>query len=120
MILIDTSVWILHFRQSSPELTRLLNEGDVLCHEFVIGELACGNLKNRKEILNLLQTLPKTQSTSFEETLFFIERKNLTGTGIGFIDAHLLASAQLSKSKLWSLDKMLQQAALKLHLNYHG
>lgn len=86
----------------------------VLCHPFVIGELACGHLKNRKEIISLLQTLPPAQIADEDEILKFIESKRLYGSGIGLIDAHLLASALLSRASLWTTDANLRKSAAKL------
>ena len=91
----------------------------VLCHPFIIGELACGNLKNRNEILALLQSLPETPTVEFNEVLFFIDKKHLMGTGIGFVDVHLLASAQLAGVPLWTADNRLKSAADKLNLAYN-
>lgn len=90
----------------------------VLCHPFIVGELACGNLKNRKEIISLLQTLPIAVTADDEEVLQFIESGKLFGTGIGFVDAHLLASALLEKSSLWTDDAKLHRAAAKLDILY--
>ncbi len=118
MVLADTSVWVSHFRASEPHLKTILDEEKTLCHPFVIGELACGNLKPRQEILSLLQVLPSASIVSQSELLYFIERKRLAGTGIGFIDAHLLASCQLAGVPLWTLDRRLRQTAEKLNLAY--
>ena len=96
MILVDTSVWIGHLRHGDVELTRLLNTGQVLTHRFVIGELALGSLQNRNIVLSTLQNLPQATVASDEEVLHFIESHGLFGTGIGYIDAHLLAAVRLS------------------------
>jgi predicted nucleic acid-binding protein len=115
MILVDTSVWIDHFRQGNVELTRLLNTGQVLTHRFVIGELALGNIQNRNVILSTLQNLPQATVASDEEVLSFIERQALFGSGIGYIDAHLLAATLLSPgSFLWTRDKRLLAESVKL------
>ena len=111
MILVDTSIWIDHFQKSSPKLVHLLEEQQVVVHPFVIGELACGNLKRRKEIISLLHALPSTVRADDDEVLFFIERHNLMGRGIGLIDIHLLASCLLSDCRLWTKDKRLLAAA---------
>ncbi len=95
-------------------------DGNVICHPFIIGELACGQLTNRREILDLLDTLPKTAVAEQNEILEFIESKKLFGIGIGFIDTHLLASALLSRAKLWTEDKNLKKAANRIHLAYQG
>lgn len=120
MLLVDTSVWVSHFRTGNDHLKQLLTDGEVATHPFVIGELACGNLKNRGEILTLLQFLPESKIASQKELLQFIEANSLMGIGIGFIDAHLLASALLSSLKIWSIDKKLDAAALKLDISYEG
>ena len=88
------------------------------CHPFIIGELACGNLKNRKEILALLEALPKTTQAKHEEVLYFIEQHQLMGKGLGYIDMHLLASAKLSGLSLWTLDKNLKDVADGLNLSF--
>lgn len=119
MILADTSVWIDHFRVGNPTLIELLNTSQVLTHPFVIGELACGNLKNRKTILSLLHDLPSSAVTSDEETLFFIDRHRLMGRGIGYIDAHLLASTSLTGTvRLWTSDKRLDAIAAEMKLAF--
>jgi len=105
MILVDTSVWIDHFRNGNPELKKLLLDNEVLIHPFIIGEIACGSLKNRAEILRLLGELPQTVSADHEEVLKLVEEKRLWGAGLGWIDAHLLASALLSRAKVLTLDK---------------
>ena len=79
MVLVDTSMWVAHLRQGSGQLEKLLMDADVMCHPFIIGELACGNLKNRNEILGLLNALPMIPTIEFDEFLFFIDRNNLTG-----------------------------------------
>ena len=111
MILVDTSVWIAHFRKAGSRLGELLSEGLVMVHPFVLGELACGNLKNRVRILSDLEALPCAVSAAHEEVLRLIEARKLWGLGIGWIDAHLLASALLSSSPLWTLDGRLDRAA---------
>ena len=118
MVLVDTSVWVNHLRNSDNYLEKLLNNAEVVCHTYIIGELACGNIKNRKEIISLLRALPKVSSIEFEEFLYFIEQKQLNGKGIGFVDVHLLASARLSQIPLWTEDKNLQTAAEALGLDY--
>ena len=114
MILIDTSVWVEHFRSGVTELQELLQEGQVVCHPFIIGELACGNLKNRSGILALLQELPMAVRAEDEEIIRFIELQSLMGKGLGYIDMHLLLSAYLTKVPLWTMDKRLHEVARKL------
>lgn len=117
-ILVDTSVWVQHFRAGNQHLEDLLQEGQVVTHSFIIGELACGNIKNRAEILSLLQSLPITPNLSPEEFLFFIEHHQLMGTGLGFVDVHLLASAKFADTPLWTLDKKLNSASHTLGIRY--
>jgi hypothetical protein len=118
MVLVDTSVWVKHLRDGEPALEDLLEHGHVMCHPFIVGELACGNLEKRTEILGLLQALPIAVSAGHDEVLRFIEDNRLMAKGLGFIDMHLLASALLSELRLWTLDKRLQQVALKLGLAF--
>ena len=117
MILVDTSVWIDHLRHGDAELTGLLNTGQVLTHRFVIGELALGSLQNRDIVLGALQNLPQASDATDEEVLRFIAHHALFGTGIGYIDAHLLAAVQLSQGALlWTRDKRLQAESVRLGL----
>lgn len=118
MILVDTSVWISFFRKGNSLLQNFLLDGKVVGHTFIIGELACGNLKNRKEILILLEALPKIVQAEHAEVLYFIEQNQLMGKGLGYIDIHLLASAQLSDVLIWTLDKNLIKAAGELNLSF--
>ncbi len=120
MILVDTSVWIDHFRVGNRGLQALLHEAKVLTHPFVIGELACGSMGNRVEILTLLKTLPEAQVAEHEEVLGFVDRERLYGRGIGWIDAHLLASARLSGAPLWTLDRQLLKVAAGLKVAFGG
>lgn len=117
MILVDTSVWIDHLRSGEPSLAIALNEGKVLMHPFVLGELACGSLKNRDDVLQLLSALPSAPIATDRETLEFIERRSLMGRGIGYIDVHLLASTALAGTAwLWTSDRRLAAAAAELEL----
>ncbi len=117
MILVDTSVWVSHLRKSEPRLAVLLTDGLVLVHPFVIGEIACGNLRNRNTVLRNLQALPLALTAGQSEVLHLIERHRLWGRGIGWVDAHLLASARLTGCRLWTLDRRLDAAARLLGLN---
>lgn len=118
MILVDTSVWVSYLRAGNSKLEQLLNDGEVTSHPFIIGELACGNLKNRTEILSLLNAFPKVNLLANEEVLLFIERNNLIGKGLGLIDIHLLASVILSEAVLWTLDIKLKHEAHILGMAY--
>jgi hypothetical protein len=116
MVLVDTSVWVAHLRHGAIGLEALLNEGRVVCHPFIVGELACANLKNRSEILVHLRALPQAIPATHEEVMHFIENYSLMGKGLGYIDMHLLASARLTKVPLWTLDQKLNEVAVKLEL----
>ena len=111
MVLVDTSVWIDHLRRANQRLETLLLGAEVVCHPHIVGELACGNLKNRAEILRLLQELPTVSTITPDEFLLFVENHRLMGLGIGFVDAHLLASALLANAPLWTGDRRLRAAA---------
>ena len=114
MVLVDTSVWVDHLRYDNVELRRLLDSGRVLSHPFVIGELSCGNLRNRRVILELLDALPTALLAEHLEVLHLVEERRLFGQGLGWIDVHLLASALLQNCAFWTLDKALHNAALKV------
>lgn len=114
MVLVDTSVWVGHLRASDHRLVKLLVAGEVACHAMVIGELACGNLQRRKEIIALLNALPAVDRVSDDEVLFFIGKHHLHGKGLGLVDVHLLASCLLAGARLWTLDKRLERSAGKL------
>ena len=117
MILADTSVWIDHLRAGSGGLAQLLDRGAVLAHEWVIGELALGNLRDRGEVIGLLQGLPSAAPASAVEVMTLIEREGLHGLGIGYVDVQLLAATQLTPGAgLWTNDKRLAAAAARLGL----
>ncbi|MDA2933160.1 VapC toxin family PIN domain ribonuclease [Acidobacteria bacterium AH-259-D05] len=118
MVLVDTSIWVSHLREGDARLQELLVVGQVLCHPFVIAELACGRLKNRKEVIPLLQTLPQGVTAELEEILHVIESNRLMGWGMGFVDVHLLASTLLTKAFLWTADASLRSAAARLNVLY--
>jgi hypothetical protein len=119
VILVDTSVWVEHLRSGNATLAAELEAGRVLVHPLVIGELACGTLRNRREVLDLLGRLPSVPTASHAEALDFLERRALMGRGIGFIDVHLLASAALgAPTRLWSRDRRLSAIAIELSLAY--
>jgi predicted nucleic acid-binding protein len=112
--LVDTSIWVDHLRSGNRTLVSLLHDAEVLTHPFVIGELACGQIRNRREILTLLRTLPEAHVAGHDEVLSFVEDHRLAGRGIGWIDAHLLASALLSSARLITLDRRLSTLAARL------
>ena len=118
MVLVDTNIWINHFRKKDADLVAFLNVGSVVCHPFIIGELAAGNLTNRIEILNLFQSLPSTPVVEPSEYLEFVDSRKLMGKGLGFVDIHILASAILSGVPLWTSDKRLAKAAEDLGIAY--
>ncbi|MBD3341380.1 MAG: PIN domain-containing protein [Candidatus Lokiarchaeota archaeon] len=118
MVLVDTSVWISHLRLGEPRLQNLLHKTRVCCHPVIINELACGTLKNRNQILSLLQALPHVNTISHEELLILIERHQFMGKGLGYVDISLLGSALISDCLLWTMDKALRQAAIELGVEY--
>lgn len=114
--LVDTSIWISHFRTNHQYLSELLEADEVLIHDFIIGELACGHLKNRRAILKLLDSLPRIKNASHEEVLYLIEQQKLMGLGLGIVDFHLLTCAKISQTKLFTADKTLQKTANLLNI----
>lgn len=117
MILVDTSVWIDHLRSGEPALATALEGGRVMMHPFVLGELACGNLQNRREVLRLLNALPAAPTATDPEALDFIERRALMGRGLGYVDVHLLASTALAgDARMWTRDSRLDAVAAELEL----
>lgn len=115
MILADTSVWIDHLRRGNTDLAHALDQQDIVTHRFVIGELACGEMRHRAQVLDLLDHLPKAVEATHDEVLALVERRRLMGHGLGYVDAHLLAAAMLSPGVyLWTLDAPLVRAAVRL------
>jgi predicted nucleic acid-binding protein len=115
LILVDTSVWVDHLRRGDPGLVELLERSAVVMHPLVVVEIACGSLRDRKSLLELLQDLPAAVVATDNEVLQFIERHALHGKGIGHVDVHLLASVALTAAaKLWTRDQKLRQAAAAL------
>lgn len=111
MILVDTSVWIDHLRRGNSQLVERLEQGEVVTHAHVIGELACGNLRARTDVLAYLAELPRATTADEAEVHALITGRKLYGRGIGWIDAHLLASAMLDRWRLWTLDRPLLELA---------
>lgn len=111
MILVDTSIWVDYLRRGHPLLAEKLLAGEVATHDFVIGELALGGLRKRGGVLDLLRALPRLSAATHDEVLYFIERRGLSGKGIGYVDAHLLAAVAMHGAILWTRDKRLQDIA---------
>jgi predicted nucleic acid-binding protein len=118
MILVDTSAWVDHLRKDNATIKELLLAGMAVVHPFIIGELACGNLTNRAEILHLLAVLPQAIVAEHREVLIFIESNQLHGKGIGWVDSHLLAAALLSGLQILTYDKAIGEAASKLGIEF--
>jgi predicted nucleic acid-binding protein len=115
-VLVDTSVWIDHFRTRNNTLSQQLEAGEVWSHPFVIGELACGTLAHRSKVLMLLAALPAAPLAEYEEVITFIDSRRLFGKGLGWIDLHLLVSAHILRLAFWTLDKRLAAASRELGL----
>jgi hypothetical protein len=119
LILVDTSVWVDHLRRGDPGLVALLERAAVVMHPFVMGEIACGSLKDRQSLLELLHDLPRAVIATDDEAMQFIERHRLFGKGIGYIDVHLLASVALTGgAQLWTRDQRLRQVAATMGFAY--
>lgn len=114
MTLVDSSVWVDHWRRGNARLSAALESGRVATHPFVIGELACGNLPKRAVTLRLLEALPGVLAARHEEVLTLVDKRELAGTGLGWVDVHLLAAATLGHVQLWTLDRALRRAAERL------
>lgn len=114
MTLADTSVWVDHLRRSRHGLAALLEDDEVLCHPFVVGELACGSLANRDRFLRLLSALPRAVVAEHEEVVRLVDDRRIHGRGLGWVDMHLLASSILEGCALWTLDKRLEAVASEL------
>jgi predicted nucleic acid-binding protein len=117
-MLVDTSIWVEHLRHGQLGLISLLQRAEVHCHAFIIGELACGCMNHRSEILQLLQALPSVPMVENKEAMTFVERHHLMGRGVGWVDVHLLASAAMENVLLWSIDRRL--AAIARSLGVYG
>ena len=114
MILVDTSVWVDHLRSGDVRLVDLLERSAVVMHPFVVGEIACGSLRKRASVLELLQQLPMAVVAEPNEALGYLDRHKLHGKGIGFVDVHLLASAAIGGARLWTRDRRLHAVARAL------
>jgi predicted nucleic acid-binding protein len=116
-VLADTSVWIDHYRRGDAKLVQFLDRGEVVMHPFVIGELVLGSVSKIADMLDDLRDLPKAAVASNDEILSFIIGRKLSGSGIGYVDAHLLAAAALApETSLWTRDKRLREVARSLTL----
>jgi|SRR5207302_10486103 len=115
-MLVDTSVWVDHLRRRNVALVEMLEQDRVWTHEFVIGELACGNLAQRGELLTSLAALPQVSVAAHEEVLAFVDARRLMGRGLGWIDMHLLAAATVAKIPLWTSDRRLAAVATEFGL----
>jgi predicted nucleic acid-binding protein len=117
-LLVDTSVWIDHFRRSQPALVAALDRGDVECHDFVLGELACGILPRRDEVLLLIRTLPRLAVVSHDEAMALVTERRIWGRGLGWIDVNLLAAALVGGARLWTVDRRLKAVARDLGVGW--
>jgi predicted nucleic acid-binding protein len=120
VILVDTSVWVDHFRNRRTPLAGLLDEGLVVCHPFVVGEIALGSLKNRREILELLSSLPAAAVAGHDDAMALASRRSVFGKGIGWVDLHLIASALIERLPLWTLDRRLAGVAREMRIAWEG
>ncbi len=118
MILLDTSVWIDHFRHGNRVVMRLLAQDHVFMHPYIVGELACGSLRKRQETLSALQELSQLAVVPDSDVLFFLERQKLFGKGLGYVDLHLLAATVMHHAQLWTMDKILHRCAAELHVQW--
>ena len=114
MVLVDTSVWFDHWRRGNPRLARLLTDHAVVVHPFVVGEIALGSIARRGEVLRSLSKLHAARVARHGEVMMLVDRTPLWGRGVGWVDAHLLASALLDRIRLWTLDQPLARAAADL------
>lgn len=118
-VLLDTSVWIRHFKTSNLRVVQLLESESVVSHEFVVTEIACGSLKSREETLGYFQELITLPTVSAQEVMLLIESKRLYSRGIGLVDAHLLASTLIvPDTQIWTADKRLESIAREMGIAY--
>ena len=121
MILVDSSVWIRHIRHPNPTLSEYLETPEIFMHAMVLGELACGMFSNRRERFQLWRGLPTIAGHPNDDVIDWIESERLMGSGIGFIDAHLLYSTvQTPATRLWTHDKRLGKLARRFRVAYPG
>lgn len=119
MILVDSAIWVDHIRHKMPRLIRLLEDGQGLCHPFVIGEIALGSLRDRQFVLESLSSLPQAPVADHGELLFLLEERRLYSLGIGYVDLHLIASCLLLPGTLlWTRDRRLKATARQLGIDY--
>jgi len=119
VILVDTSIWVDHLRAGDDGLATALERGLVFTHPFIVGELACGRIRNRGEVLGLLGSLPVGPVATDDEALQYIDFHQLMGRGIGYVDVHLLASTALADGlRLWTRDRRLEEVAAELGMAY--
>ena len=118
-VLVDSSVWVSHFKQRNDQLVTLLENGLVVCHPYVVIEIACGTPPNRRAIIDMLGELESTTLATTDEILAMLERHRLYGRGCGLVDLCLLVSTFLTdKTLLWTFDKRLEQVAKELNKDY--
>ena len=120
MVLVDTSIWVDFLNIGDPQLAELLEASEARSHPYIVGELACGSIKNRKEILDLMASLDQVPKATDEELLVFLEKRKLYGKGLSLIDVHLLASGVLGNCPIWTKDKHLRAVAEKLGVVYEA
>lgn len=118
MIIADTSVWVDHLKKGDARLAARLEEGRILMHAWIIGELSLGALKRRDSLLQSLHELPQAPVCAPDEVLHFIQASALSGRGVGLVDAHMLASAKLIGATLWTRDRRLAEEAGRLGLEF--
>jgi predicted nucleic acid-binding protein len=119
-VLVDTCVWVKHFRDRNPLLAAMLEDGEVWCHPIVIGELTMGTLKNRQQTVFDLSQLSRPPLASFSETRQMVESRRLWGRGIQWNDARILASSVLGEIPLWTFDLRLKEIARELGVAFDG
>jgi len=117
--LVDTSVWIDHLRRSNRDLQRLLADGLVGVHDFILGELALGHVSRRDEVIGLLENLARLPAASHSEVMHFVRAHNLQVSGIGWVDAHLLCAARIARWTVWTADRRLRAAAQRVAVAHH-